>query len=141
MSLGPLQVLVVNFGEANFSGEVEAELRRLEEAGTVRLHDVLVVAKTAEGEVAVVRTGDQHSGALGSAILGIGTAPGQDVESADVLEVADAIEPGGAAAIAVLEHTWAIPLYEAIERAGGTGVATEWADAEALAQMGVPITS
>jgi uncharacterized membrane protein len=141
MSLGPLQVLVVNFGEAHFAGEIEAELRRLEDAGIVRTLDVLVVAKSPEGDVEVVRTGEQHSGALGGALLGIGTTPDQDVEAAELLDVADAIEPGGAAAIAVLEHRWAVPLYEAIERAGGSGVATEWADADALARMGVPITS
>src|SRR3954451_7237536 len=140
MSLGPLQVLVVNFGETHFAGEVEAELLRLEEAGIVRTLDLLVVTKSPEGVVEIVRPGERHSGELGSALLGIGTSLGQDPEAADLLDVAEAIAPGGAAAIAVLEHRWALPLYAAIERAGGSGIATEWADAEALARMGVPLS-
>ena len=144
MSLGPLQVLVINFDEANFSGEIEAELDRLEAAGTVRVLDVLVVAKTGAGEIEVLRTGDRHSGKIGHAILGSeeAHAVGGDGDlSPDEWAVADAIEPGGAAAIAILEHTWAIPLREAIERAGGHDVVAEWADADDLANMGVELTS
>ena len=42
---GPVQVLVVEFDEPSFSGEVIAELTRLREAGTVRLVDVLLVRR------------------------------------------------------------------------------------------------
>ena len=46
---GPVQVLVVGFDEPNFSGQVLAELTRLREAGVVRLIDVLLVSRGAEG--------------------------------------------------------------------------------------------
>ena len=37
----------------------------------------------------------------------------------DVWYLADEIPPGTSAGIALLEHRWAIPLRDAIERAGG----------------------
>jgi hypothetical protein len=46
---GPVQVLVVGFDRPAFSGEVLAEFARLREAGIVRLVDLLVVSRTAEG--------------------------------------------------------------------------------------------
>ena len=46
MSLGPLQVMIVNFEDTNFTGEIEAELIRLEETGTLRVLDVIFVAKS-----------------------------------------------------------------------------------------------
>ena len=46
---GPVQVLVVEFDEPSFSGEVIAELTRLREAGTVRLVDVLLVRRDQDG--------------------------------------------------------------------------------------------
>ena len=45
MTLGPVQVLVVGFAELRFSGEVLAELSRLEESGVVRLIDMVLVAR------------------------------------------------------------------------------------------------
>jgi len=135
MTIGPLQVLVINFDEANFSGEIEAEMTRLEEAGTLRVHDILVVAKDHEGAIEVVRSKSEIAATL------LGEETSEDELSPDEWAVADAVEPGGAAAIAILEHRWAVPLKEAIERAGGHHVVAEWANEEDLANMGVAITS
>jgi len=135
MTIGPLQVLVINFDEANFSGEIEAEMTRLEEAGTLRVHDILVVAKSQEGAIEVVRSRREIAASLR------GEEPSNGDLSPDEWAVADAVEPGGAAAIAILEHRWAVPLKEAIERAGGHHVVTEWANEEVLASMGVTITT
>jgi hypothetical protein len=134
MTFGPLQVLVVNFDEANFSGAIEAEMARLEEAGTLRVLDILVVAKSEDGEIEVVRS----RGDIARTLLGE-KGPGRDL-SADELAIADSIEPGGAAAIAVLEHLWAISLREAIAGAGGHHVESDWVDAEQLARLGVALT-
>lgn len=136
MTLGPLQVLVVNFDEANFTGAIEAEMTRLQETGILKIHDILVVAKNAEGEIEVVRSQSEIAQAL------LGDEQPDDRElTGDEWAVADAVEPGGAAAIAILEHTWAIPLKQAIERAGGHHVVAEWADAVDLESMGVALTS
>ncbi len=107
MSLGPLQVLIVNFDETNFSGEIE------------------VVRSQAE---------------IAQALLGDGTDEDRELTS-DEWAVADAVEPGGAAAIVILEHKWAIPLREAIEGAGGHHVVTEWVAPEALEELGVKLTA
>ena len=127
MSLGPLQVLVVNFDEANFAGQIQSEVSRLEEAGVLRARSVLVIAKSESGEIEVMRT------------MGVRESP--DSLSGDERDVADALEPGAAAAIAILEHTWANELREAIVSAGGTSVRSEWVDAEGLAAMGIQLTA
>jgi hypothetical protein len=142
MPLGPLQVMVVNFEDTNFTGEIEAELIRLEETGTLRVLDVIFVAKSLEGEIEVIRTDDVHTGALTQALLGIGDgaeAVDASTDDADVWYAADAIEPGNAAGIMVLEHRWAIPLREAIANAGGAGVVTEWVDEAQVASLGVAL--
>jgi hypothetical protein len=142
MSLGPLQVMVVNFEDTNFTGEIEAELIRLEETGTLRVLDVIFVAKSLDGDIEVIRTDDVHSGALSQALLGIGddsAAVEAAVEDADVWYAADAIEPGSAAGIMVLEHRWSIPLRDAIAAAGGTSVVTEWVDEEEVISLGVAL--
>jgi hypothetical protein len=142
MSRGPLQVLVVNFDDANFSGEIQAELVRLDDAGIVKLLDLLVVAKSESGEVEVLKTSDLHSGQLSQAALRLDdprAARKLGADGADVQSVADSIDAGGAAAIAVLEHRWVIPLHDAIARAGGRQAAAEWIDESQLAELGVTL--
>jgi hypothetical protein len=140
MSRGPLQVLVINFEDANFTGEIQAELVRLDDAGIVKVLDLLFVAKSESGEIQVLKTSDVHTGTLSEAVLGIDDARGSlGEDAADVRSVADSIDPGCAAAITVLEHRWAIPFRDAITRAGGREAVSEWVDEEQLAGLGVTL--
>ena len=132
MSLGPLQVLIVNFDETNFSG---ADRGGDAAAGGGR-HAAR--AWTSSWWPRTTRARSRWSAPqaeIAQALLGDG--PGEDRElTSDEWAVADAVEPGGAAAIVILEHTWAIPLREAIEGAGGHHVVTEWVTPEALSGTG-----
>ena len=47
--IGPVQVVVVGFDHPSFSGEIIAEFTRLEEAGIVRLVDLLLVSRAVDG--------------------------------------------------------------------------------------------
>jgi hypothetical protein len=57
-----------------------------------------------------------------------------------VWDVADAIEPGNAAAIALIEHVWAVPLRAAIAKAGGIAVSDEWVHPLDLVEIGLLTT-
>jgi hypothetical protein len=54
--------------------------------------------------------------------------------------VADAIPAGSIAAIALIEHRWAIPLRDAVGRAGGVALADEWVHPEDLVALGAAAT-
>jgi hypothetical protein len=127
---GPVQVLVVGFDRPTFSGEVMAELDRLGRAGTVRLLDVLLLARAEDGTFETLPLPAEAPpglGTLAATILG-----GADAEAAGASEVdgswslADAIPPGGTAAVALIEHLWATPLRDAIQRAGGNTLEETW---------------
>jgi hypothetical protein len=51
--LGPVDYLVVEFpaGASNFTGEMAAELRALVDSGTIRVIDILILTKDADGTV------------------------------------------------------------------------------------------
>ena len=156
---GPVQILVVGFETDALSGKVLAELKRLREADLVRLVDLLVVAKDDAGDLAVVQATDltqdeaMEFGALVGALIGIGTgdedvaadaAVAGAVEGADshILDesqawyVADSIPAGTTAAVALLEHRWAIPFRDAILDQGGIVLADEWVHAADLVAVG-----
>jgi uncharacterized membrane protein len=132
---GPVQVLVVGFDRPTFSGEVLAEFTRLREAGIVRLVDLLVVSRTAEGAfetLALPETVDADLGDLAAGVLGLpedsadAEARVTENDAASAWSLADAIPVGSTAAVALIEHTWADPLSAAIQRAGGTLLEETW---------------
>ena len=58
--LGPVDYLVVEFpaGQSNFSGEMAAELAALNRAGTIRLLDLLILQKDADGAIEAFEVDD-----------------------------------------------------------------------------------
>jgi uncharacterized membrane protein len=145
VSIGPVQLLALGFKHPDFHGEIINELERLRQSDTVRVIDALAVYKDTAGELEVESLSnltEQEEIELGSKIgalvgLGIegeegavaGAAAGAeeaksegvrpisgDAEEWDVL--AD-IPADSAAALILLEHHWAVPLRDAIMRAGG----------------------
>ncbi len=162
MTMGPVQILVIGYGaDANFKGEALDELKRLREQDTVRLIDLLFVMKDTDGNIEQIEIADMDEltelGALAGALIGFGAAGEEGAEvgalagAASALEkgsffdeeqawyIADAIPEGTAAAVAVLEHRWAIPLRDAIRNAGGVPLADEWLHPEDLLLAGVEI--
>jgi uncharacterized membrane protein len=148
-TFGPVQMLVLAFDRTRFDGKVAPELERLKQAGIIRLLDLLFVRKPEGGELEVVQTSDlTHDeavdfGAMIGALVGLGSGDEEQtlaaaVAGAEALEdghllgqhevwyVADAIPEGTSAAIALIEHVWAIPLRDKLIEAGGMVLADEW---------------
>jgi uncharacterized membrane protein len=155
--IGPVQLLVVGFEQPNFQGEVLAHLQSLKERDVVRVIDILVVHKQADGTVATRQISQlsaneaQELGDLVKALIGLGELVGGDAEGAaqiwsqdttglgeeELLDVLSEIPPDTAVAIALLEHRWAIPLREAIIAAGGFPVLDTWVHPRDLVEVGL----
>lgn len=133
----PVQVLVLGFEEPSFSGEVLAELTRLREAGLVRLVDVLLVRREEDGSFDTLSPPegvDPDLGRVTAEILG-GTGESDDGDDGEGWSLADVVEPGSFAAVALIEHLWAEPLVGAIGRAGGRPLGELWLSPEDRARL------
>ena len=143
MAIGPVQLIVLGFNHPQFHGEIIAELERLRESDTVRVIDALAVFKDAAGEIEVEHlsnlTKDEaiEVGSKVGALIGLGiegeegmdagaiagaeaAADGVEVFSdEEAWDVIEEIPNDSAAALLLLEHHWAVPLRDAIARAGG----------------------
>jgi uncharacterized membrane protein len=143
MAIGPVQLIVIGFNHPEFHGEIIAELERLHDEQTVRVIDALAVHKDADGEIEV-----QHLSTLSKdeaievgstigALIGLGIEGEEGAEEGALLgaeaaedgvevfsdeqawDVLEEIPNDSAAALILLEHHWAVPLRDAIARAGG----------------------
>jgi len=144
MAIGPVQLLVIGFEHPDFHGEIIEELEKLRESDTVKLIDALAVYKDGEGEIEVrhlsnltpeeaVEVGSKVAALIGLGIEGdagfekgaeigaeMAAEEGFEVFSDELAwDVLDEIPNDSAAALLLIEHHWAVPLRDAIARAGG----------------------
>ena len=147
MAIGPVQLIVLGFNHPNFHGEIIEELERLHDSGTVRVIDALAVYKDANGELEAEHLSnltEEEAIEMGSkigALIGLGfegedgaeegaeagalagaeeaAEEGINIFDGDEWDVLEDIPNDSAAALILLEHHWAVPLRDAIARAGG----------------------
>ena len=143
MAIGPVQLLVIGFDHPEFHGEIIEELEKLRESDTVRVIDALAVHKDAAGEIEVMHLSNlsrDEAIELGSkvgALIGLGIEGEEGMEAGaeagaiagaeglevfsdeDAWDVIEEIPNDSAAALLLIEHHWAVPLRDAIARAGG----------------------
>ena len=122
MSLGPIEVVVLGFPENRFTGEILPELERLVESDTISIIDGVFVTKDGDGATDFVEfdsLGDDEFGALAGILERVeGLVSDEDVE-----DLTASLPTNSSAAVLVFEHTWAVPLRDAIVRGGGELVA------------------
>ena len=162
MAIGPVQLLVLGFNQPEFHGEIIAELERLRESDTVRVIDALAVHKDAAGEMEVAHLSNLSKdeaiefGSKVAALIGLGIAGEEGLEAGAEIGAEAAAEGGvqfftdeaawdiledipndSAAALILLEHHWAVPLRDAILRAGGVGLADGFIHPADLIAIGI----
>jgi hypothetical protein len=121
--LGSVDYLVVEFppGAANFTGEMAAEIGRLVDAKLIRVLDLLILQKDADGTVEALEIDDLDQ------VDELRVAETQLAEllaEEDVLHLAASMEPGTIAGVLVWENLWAAPFASAARRAGGQLIAS-----------------
>ena len=161
MAIGPVQLIVLGFTHPDFHGEVIAELERLRASDAIRVIDSLAVYKDAKGEIEVEHLSNlTHDEAveLGSkvgALVGLGiegeegmhagaeagaeaAADGISVFSdEEAWDVVEDIPNDSAAALLLIEHHWAVPLRDAIARAGGHRISDGFISPLDLVEIGL----
>ena len=161
MAIGPVQLVVLGFTRPDFHGEIIAELERLRESDMVRVIDALAVHKDADGAIEVAHlsnmTRDQaiELGSVVGGLVGLGVE-GEDGMAAGAVAGAEAAAGGAtaftdeqawdvlgeipndsAAALILLEHHWAVPIRDAVARAGGFRISDGFISPLDLVEVGL----
>src|SRR3954451_2012720 len=98
--LGPVDYIVVEFpaGASNFTGDMVDELLALVDSGTIRVIDVLILTKDADGSIEASELSD---------VVGLGPLQALEEQLAellaedDVVHLAAAMEPGSTAGVLI----------------------------------------
>ena len=161
MAIGPVQLITLGFTHPNFHGEIIAELERLRESDTVRVIDSLAVYKDADGEIEVEHLSNLSTdeaielGSTIGALIGLGIEGEEGAErgaaagaeaaadgvqvftNEDAWDVLEDIPNDSAAAVILIEHHWAVPLRDAVARAGGVRLSDAFISPLDLIEIGL----
>jgi uncharacterized membrane protein len=158
---GPIQLLAVAFPGNRFKGEILPELDRLKRKRILRVLDLLIVRKDRQGNVLVATASDldwEEATAFGAQLgrlAGIAAAgpeggergaiagaaelsDGHVFDEDDIFKVTQSLADDTTAALILIEHTWARPLLDAVEEAGGVELLNEWLRPDAVLRLELP---
>jgi hypothetical protein len=119
VALGPIEVVVLGFPGSRFTGEIRPRILDLVERGIVSVIDALFVTKDAEGEVTFLELQQLVDDPDVRALAELLSRQRELLSAEDVTELVAALEPGSSALALVFEHTWMIPVREAVLASGG----------------------
>jgi hypothetical protein len=121
--LGPVDWIVVEFPGSRFNGQIAPALLDLVERDLIRVLDLLVLKKDADGSLEAFELSDLDEGEIGE-LRTYESELAMLLSEEDVNSLAAAIEPGSSAAVLVWENSWAAPFASAVRRSGGQLVAS-----------------
>ena len=122
--IGPVEYMVVAFPGNKFTGNVAPALGELVKSGTIRIIDLAFVTKDGSGNVAAMELEDAGS-EVGQKFQALQMELGELINSDDLMDIGEALEPNSSAAVLVWEDMWATRLKSAILEAGGKLIAIE----------------
>lgn len=125
MSLGPVEMLLVNFPGNQFKGEIVPALKELVEAGTIRILDILFLQKEADGTLIIVEIGDIEDDEVYAAFDPLVPEVNGFLSESDAITLAQSLETNSSAALMLFENTWATRFRDAIVNANGQVILNE----------------
>ena len=123
--LGPVDIVVIGYpAGAPMTGEAAPLMLDLVDRGIIRVLDVKLVAKEADGTYSgfEIEGIDQDRVGEFRAFAGAGTGL---IGDEDLAAVAEQLEPGETCVVIVYENRWAAPFAAAVRRSGGRLLASE----------------
>jgi translation initiation factor IF-2 len=117
-SLGPVEYIVVAFPGNKFKGEIIPALGDLVQSGLIRVMDLALVAKDADGSTVAMELEDLAT-QEGSKFAAFEKEVGDLLSEDDLIKAAEELEPNSSAAVLVWENIWARKFAKTLRDADG----------------------
>ena len=134
MSLGPVEILAIEFSGNHFRGEVADALRDLVENETIRIIDLVFVKKEANGDIRAVELSDLDPDDFLAFDPVVAETSGMLSEE-DIERFAASIPPNHSVGLMLFENTWAAKFSAAARRANGQVLINERIPAAVIEQL------
>jgi hypothetical protein len=122
--MGPVEFLLLGFEGNRFNGGIAEAIADMVDQGLIRLLDVAVVMKDAAGETLILEMQELPAD-VAEAIRSIAGEVRGLLSEADLIDIADGLEPETTVAALLVEHIWSTRFAQAVRAAGGELLVSE----------------
>jgi hypothetical protein len=122
VSIGPVEYIAIAFPGNKFSGEIIPAIKELQDSGTIRVLDLVIITKDADGSVAAIELSEaspEEAAAL--AVLGIESKNLLGEE--DIEDIGAALDSNSTCGLMIWENVWAAKFAESLRAADGILIA------------------
>lgn len=116
--IGPVELIMIDFDGNNFNGEVAPALFDLVDRGIVRIIDLSVIIKDAEGN-ALIYEAQELSPEVAEALGRLSADVAGLLSEEDILDLAAEMPANTTALTMLVEHKWATDFAQAVRKSGG----------------------
>lgn len=122
MTIGPVEYIAIAFPGNKFSGEIIPAIKALQDSGTIRVLDLVIITKDADGNVAAIELADASPETQATfAVLGVENKNLLGEE--DFEDIGSALDPNSTAALMIWENVWAAEFAKSLRNADGILIA------------------
>jgi hypothetical protein len=122
MSIGPVEYIAIAFPGNNFSGEIIPAIKELQDSGTIRVLDIVIITKDGVGDVTAVELAEA-SPELQATLGALGIERHNLLGEEDFEDIGSALDPNSTAALMIWENVWAARFAKSLRDADGILVA------------------
>lgn len=121
MTYGPVDFVALEFKGNQFKGEIFPELMKLVDDGVVRVIDIIVVKKDADGNVTHQEMQETDQSVL-AVFNPLKAEINGMIQVEDIEMIGEKLENNCTAALLMFENLWAVNFVKAVENANGRSV-------------------
>ena len=121
MTYGPVDFVALEFKGNQFKGEIFPELMNLVNNEVVRVIDIIVVKKDADGKVTHQEIQETDKNVL-AVFNPLKAEINGMIQVEDIEMIGEKLEPNSTAAVLLFENLWAVKFVQAVENANGRAV-------------------
>ena len=122
MSIGPVEYIAIGFPGNKFSGQIVPAIQELQDSGTIRVLDLVIITKDGDGNVAAIEL-SEASPEQGAALAVLGVENRNLLGEEDIEDIGGALDPNSTAALMIWENVWAARFAKSLRDADGILVA------------------
>jgi hypothetical protein len=122
MSIGPVEYIAIAFPGNKFSGQIVPAIKELQQSGTIRVLDLVIISKDGDGNVTAVEL-SEASPEEQAALAALGVESRNLLGQEDIEDIGGALDPNSTAGLMIWENVWAARFAQSLRDADGILIA------------------
>jgi uncharacterized protein DUF6325 len=122
MSIGPVEYIAIAFPGNKFSGEIIPAIQELQESGTIRVLDLVIISKDGAGNITAIEL-SEASPEEQATLAALGVEGRNLLGQEDIEDIGAALDPNSTAGLMIWENVWAARFAQSLRDADGILIA------------------